>query len=65
MQRAYMDGLEADGTISSGKEEEAEAGQALPAAGDGGPSRRQGQAGTDVIDLAAMRADLERKRGGE
>lgn len=62
MQRAYLDGLEADGTLSfkdGGGEE------GFPAAGAGGPQvRKEVDAGTDVIDLGAMRQALE-KRGDD
>jgi hypothetical protein len=60
VQRAYLAGLEADGTLSYDE-------------GDGempeGAVHRTGvEAGTDVIDLAAMRDELEaerrRKQGG-
>lgn len=62
MRRAYLDGLEGDGTISF------EAGEGeIPAASAGGPQVRKAvDAGTDVIDLTSMRAQLESKRrGGE
>jgi len=57
-----MDGLEAEEILSwrGGEGEEG-----FPAASAGGPTVRKGvDAGTDVIDLAEMRAELE-KRGGE
>jgi len=61
-QRAYLEGLEGDGTVSS----EGEAGEGgFPSAAEGGPTVRRAQAGTDVIDLTAMRAELEQRRGGE
>jgi hypothetical protein len=58
-----MDGLEADGTVSFDREGTAE-GQ-FPAASEGGPQTRTADPGTKVIDLTAMRAELEQKRGGE
>ena len=57
-----MEGLELDGTLSfkDGDEEEG-----FPAAADGGPQVRKAvDAGTDVIDITALRAQLE-QRGGE
>jgi hypothetical protein len=61
VRRAYLDGLEADGTISF-DEGEGE----IPAASAGGPTVRKGiDPGTKVIDLTGMRAELEKKRGGE
>lgn len=63
MKRAYLDGLEADGTISFEGEEGEEG---FPAASAGGPQVRKAvDAGIDVIDLTAMRAQLESKRPGE
>jgi len=59
VQRAYLDGLEADGTLSF----EDGAGE-LP---EGTVHRAGIDAGTDVIDLAGMRAELEaerRRKGG-
>ena len=58
MQRAYLDGLEADGTLGGG----GESGEGFPAASAGGPVQRQAQAASDVIDLGSMRRELE-KRG--
>lgn len=61
MQRAYLEGLEADGTIKLQDSSE----DGFPAEGEGGPRVRKGvDAGTDVIDITAMRAELEGKRGG-
>ena len=61
MQRAYLDGLEAEGVISlKGTGEEG-----FPSTAEGGPTVRKGvDAGTDVIDLTAMRKHLESTRGG-
>jgi hypothetical protein len=65
VRRAYLDGLEADGTISfkgDGEEGEGE----FPAASAGGPTvRKDIDPGTKVINLTEMREQLEKKRGGE
>jgi hypothetical protein len=62
VQRSYLEGLEADGTIT--RDEGEAAGGAFPSAAEGGPVQRQAEAGTDVIDITAMRAELEKRRGG-
>ena len=49
----------ADETISFSEGEDG-----VPAEESGGPRRRKAEAGTDVIDLTSMRAELEGKRGG-
>jgi hypothetical protein len=63
---AYLDGLEADGTVSFKGDEEGAEEEGFPAEAAGGPTvRREVDAGTDVIDITAMRAELEKqKRGG-
>lgn len=61
LQRAYLDGLESDGLVkfSGGGDE------GFPAASAGGPQVRKGvDAGTDVIDIGAMRRQLEQRGGG-
>ena len=63
MQRAYLDGLEADGTISGGGE--GQAGEGFPAASAGGPTARRAEVATDVIDIGSMRAELEQRKRGE
>jgi hypothetical protein len=56
VQRAYLQGLEDDGTLSfSEGESEGE----MP---EGTVHRANVDAGTDVIDLAGMRAELEAAR---
>jgi hypothetical protein len=62
VQRAYLEGLEADGTIT--RDEEAADG-GFPSPAEGGPTVRRAEAGTDVIDITAMRDELERRRGGD
>ena len=55
MQRCYLEGLQQDGTISSSDD-------ADQAPGFEPAVRTDVDAGTDVIDLAAMRAQLEAER---
>jgi hypothetical protein len=63
VRRTYLDGLEGDGTI---RFEEGEGEEGFPAASAGGPQvRKDVDPGTRVIDLTAMREQLEKKRGGE
>jgi hypothetical protein len=64
MQRAYLEGLEADGTLQR-EEPSGEAGEGFPSPAEGGPSVRRAGAGADVIDITAMRAELDRQRGGD
>ena len=59
MQRAYLEGLEADGTVSFDRDGE------FPSEAEGGPKVRQAEVTADVIDITAMRAELEQQRGGE
>ena len=64
MQKCYLDGLAEDESVPFTWKEET--GELTP--GMAGPVRRENvDAGTDVIDLTAMRAELEAeraKRGG-
>jgi hypothetical protein len=64
MQRCYLDGLAEDESVPFGWQEHT--GEVTP--GMNGPQIRENvDAGTDVIDLTAMRAELEAdraRRGG-
>jgi hypothetical protein len=55
----YLEGLLEDPTVPYNEEEGA---QGLPAGAQGPTIRTNVDAGTDVIDLAQMRADLEAGR---
>lgn len=55
MQRCYLEGLQQDGTISSSDDDD-------QAPGFEPTVRSDVDAGTDVIDLGAMRAELEAGR---
>src|SRR5215471_3155774 len=57
--RAYLDGLQEDGTLTR------EEGEAMPSAAEGGPQQRTAQTATDVISLSDMRAELEQRKRGE
>lgn len=65
VQRSYLEGLSEDESIpfSYGGGDDGLDQDGLPA-GIRGPQRRTADTGQEVIDLAAMRRELEAQRGG-
>ena len=62
IQRIYMDGLEAEEVVSFDR---GESEGAIPSHAAGGPQTRTADPGTKVIDITALRSELEARRGGE
>ena len=63
LQQTYLDGLEGEEVVSFGRGGGGEG--AIPSHAAGGPQTRTADPGTKVIDITALRAELDAKRGGE